>query len=211
MPVNAGGSTGERLTVGQPTFVTVALHLLPWMAMMASVFADSLVRHGGLSISSGLGILCFAAVAFPVIVQSDRVELEPGLVGLRSWWSILQEKPGEEIALVPKSSLYRDSFGRIFIDHREVRLYLGLGWQPVAAWFEHFGLSVYDDLAELGTRGELWEVALRVRWPVAVLLYLTALVVVWIAPDVFSFAVFGIGILLLTYYFIFHGRRMSSH
>ena len=205
-----GSAAGLRLTIGQPTFAAVALHSLPWVAAMVSVFLGSFAHHGGLSISSGLALLCFAAIVVPLVVQSDRVDLEPGFVRLRSWWSILQEKPGEEIALGAGSQLYRDSFGRVFVDHHEVRLYLGLGWARLAAWFERSSLSVFDDLGDLETRGALMEAALRSRWPVAILLYLTALVVVWIEPDVFSATVFGVGILLLTYQFIFHGRRMSS-
>jgi hypothetical protein len=201
------GTAGDRLTVGQPTFVAVALHSSPWVAAMASVFVGSFARHGGLSISSGLSLLCFAAIVLPLVVQSDRVELEPGEVHLRSWWSILQERQGEEIVLGPKSSLYRDTFGRIFVDHREVRLYLGLGWRRLAAWFERSGLSVYDDQANLAARSTLLEVVLRASWPVAALSYLTTLVVIWVEPDVFSVAVLSAGILLLTYYVVFHGRR----
>ena len=201
---------GLRLTIGQPTFAAVSLHSLPWVAAMVSVFLGSFAHHGGLSITSGFALLCFAAIVVPLVVQSDRVDLEPGFVRLRSWWSILQEKPGEEIALRAGSQLYRDSFGRVFVDHREVRLYLGLGWPRLAAWFERSSISVFDDLADVETRGALTEAALRSRWPVAILLYLTALVVVWIEPDVFSVSVLSVGVLLLTYQFIFHGRRMSG-
>jgi hypothetical protein len=211
VPVNViGPAASNRLTVGRPTFLSVALHSLPWLAAMVAVFLGSFAHHGGLSISGGLSLLCFAAIVVPLVVQSDRVDLEPGAVRTRSWWSILQEKPGEEVALRPSSQLYRDSFGRVFVDHREVRLYLGLGWPQLAAWFERSGLSVFDDLADLETRRTLTEVALRSRWPIAILVYLTTLVVVWIAPDVFSVAVFGVGILLLTYYFVFHGRTLSG-
>ncbi len=209
--MNAVGPTaGQRLTIGQPTFAAVILHSLAWVAAMVSVFLGSFAHHGGLSISTGLALLVFAAIVVPLVVQSDRVDLEPGLVRLRSWFSIMQEKPGQEIALGAGSQLYRDSFGRVFVDHHEVRFYLGLGWPRIATWFERSRLSVFDDLADLETRGALTQAALRSRWPVAILLYLTALVVVWIAPDVFSVTVLSVGILLLTYQFIFHGRRMSS-
>jgi hypothetical protein len=207
--VNAIGLAGGRLTIGQPTFLSVVLHSLPWLAAMVAVFLGSFAHRGGLSISGGLSLLCFAAIVVPLVVQADRVDLEPGVLRTRSWWSILQEKPGEETALRPSSQLYRDSLGRVFVDHREVRLYLGLGWPQLAAWFGRAGLGVFDDLADLESRGALTEVALRSRWPVAILIYLTALVVVWIEPTVFSVAVFGVGILLLTYYFIFHGRTLS--
>ncbi len=202
-------SPGNRLTVGRPTAVAVTLHALPWLVAMATVFVGSFAHRGGLSLSGGLSLLCFAAIVLPLVVQSDRVDLRPGLVQLRSWWSILQEKPGEEIALGTTSSLYRDTLGRIFVDHREIRLYLGLGWRPVASWFERSGLSVFDDQDDLGTRGGLLDLGSRARWPIGAALYLAALLTVWAEPDLFSVTVFGIGVLLLTYYFMFHGRRFS--
>lgn len=177
---------------------------------MATMFVGSFVRHGALSIAGGLSLLCFAAIALPLVAQSDEVNLEPGAVHLRSWWSILQEKPGEEILLKPESHLYRDSFGRIFVDHREVRLYFGLGWNRLARWFDRSGLNSYDDQADLATRGTLLGLALRARWPIGLVLYVTALLVVWIEPEAFSGMVLAVGSLLLIYQLVFHGRKLSS-
>jgi hypothetical protein len=207
-----GNQNASRLlTIGRPTTIAVATHVLPWVPVMAVAFFGSLAQRGAPSIAISLSLVIFGAMVFALVAQTHQVDLETGVIHLRSWWSIMQEKPGQEILLRPDSRIYRDSLGRVFVDEHEVRLYLGLGWKRIARWFEQAGLAVYDDQSDLAagrpTMGPIFRVG---RWPVAALLYVAALLLVWNTPDAFSVTVLCTGILLLTYYFVVYDRKWKQ-
>lgn len=196
---------GDRITLGSPTPARVVLHVLPWAVLFASGVLGDLARHGALSLGGqAFSLTCYLVVAYILVGQWQEVCLEPGTVHLRSWSSIVNGGPAERIVLSPKSSFYRDRLGRLFVDSHEVKLFFGLGWRPLALWFERARVPIYDDRADLEARYPGLQVVFLLLIP---LLFVAALVVVWFEPLLFAGAAVSVGTLAFLYSFVFKNRR----
>jgi hypothetical protein len=187
----------DQVTIATPTPMGVVLRLLPWAALFVSGLVGDVMSDGILGVNGQVFSLgCYLVVAYIAVGRSHEVRLEPGTMYLRTWNSIAGGGPAEEIILGPKSQYYRDTWGRVFVDGHEVRLYFGYGWKPLAGWFERAGIPVFDDRAELEARNPLLRIGSALLNP---LLFAAALAVAWAYPLFFSAAAVSVGTLWLLY------------